>query len=173
VCKRIWAAVAFFGLLAILSLVSFSIPYRPVHGQTTREPADNSALRALLVELRTRVEMMQLEHDAARAMLLPMLKWMSASELLKETDRFQPILVWATQMKAFLADTDLADRGLQQAIAEAMSRGQELDPEEDRKRSEALRVVVDRKKKEFAKLVAALNEAKLELIQLERQDNAK
>jgi len=117
------------------------------------------------------VEIMQLEHDTARAMLLPMMKWVSASELLRETDRFQPVLIWATQLKALLADTDLADKGLRDVIAEAMTRGESPDPKVDLKRSEELRVILDRKKKEFAGLVAALNEAKLELAQLENRYN--
>jgi hypothetical protein len=62
------------GLLAILSFATLTLPHRPAHAQTTREQADNAALRARLVELRTRVEIMQLEHDAARATLLPMMK---------------------------------------------------------------------------------------------------
>jgi hypothetical protein len=74
-------------------------------------------------------------------------------------------------VKAFLADTDLADKGLRDVIAEAMTRGESPDPKMDLKRSEELRVIVDRKKKEFAGLVAALNEAKLELAQVEKQYN--
>jgi hypothetical protein len=67
----IGTVIALFGLLAMIGLMTSTLPYRPAHGQTMREAADNAALRARLVELRTRVEIMQFEHDAARATLLP------------------------------------------------------------------------------------------------------
>jgi len=126
------------------------------------QPAkDRAKLRARVVRLRTELELLQLEHDAARTSIYEVLKNLRQAEI-------------ATAMGQLKTYYDFSDEKAAKAIEEAVANGQNADEAKKqmveaakRKEVEATRALIERRKQQFARQAAELSEKRLELDEAE------
>jgi hypothetical protein len=121
---------------------------------------DRDRLHARVAKLRAEVELLQIEHDATKALLSDRLKAVvvANAETIGEIDELR-IVTYYMRMGAEkvgkAAEFDKAVHEDRATIDQAITKAREIPTE------------LDRKKQEFLRLSTALNQKKIELVELE------
>ncbi|MGP0067009.1 MAG: hypothetical protein ACLQGP_25880 [Isosphaeraceae bacterium] len=168
--RRIIAATAVLGLGAVTFALAQPRTEMPPPQATRSVPiadnacegdsTDSNELHARVAELRAEVELLQLEHDATRALL---------------SDRMKSVVVANTETIGEIDDFKIASYYMRMG-AEKVGKAAEFDKaiEDDRaaieKASEKAREVpteLNRKKEAFRKLSIELNQKKIKLVEME------
>jgi hypothetical protein len=121
---------------------------------------DRTKLHARVAKLRAELELLQLEHDAARALLSDRLKHVviADAETIGEIDEFKIVSHYMRMGAEKVGKAAEFDKAIQNDRAEmekAIEKGREIPTE------------LDRKKAAFLRLSVELNEKKIELVELE------
>lgn len=144
----------------------------PAAPDPAQQQAERAKLRASVVRLNTEVELLQLEHEAEWAVLLEALKDVRQSEMIAEmgSPYVRKLGAWASAgiLKGEAAEAVGAAtaKGL-----DAGAAGQQYAKGVERRRIDATRQYVERKKKELARHAAELTEKRLEYSEAEKKYN--
>ena len=186
------------GVVVLLAVgaASLSRAQQP-KGTTVVAPSQaRGELRERVLKLKTDVDLLQLEFDAARATLLEALKKSGErdlggdaelAEIRAGLESFRMMVLRdsgadAEKVNKFIKAVESSDsaRGTEEEfelIKDSMKFGgveseaatDKMAQLELKKRTEASRVAIDRQKKEFARIARTLNEKKLDLAEAEKQ----
>ena len=121
---------------------------------------DQSGLHARVARLRAEVELLQLEHDATKALLADRLKAVvvANTETVGEIDEFKIVSCYMRMGAEKVGKTAEFDRAIEEdpaAIEKAIDKAREIPTE------------LNRKKAAFFRLSIELNQKKIELVELE------
>jgi hypothetical protein len=138
------------GIICLVGLGLASFSRAQQTKETTGRPGHSkSEVRERLLQLRTDVEVLQLEYDANRATLLA---WLTGSATADLTG----------------TDLDAHLKNMRDMSAYFTRSSEESKGEEPQNKREPLKAVLKQKKDEFAATVRRLNEKKLDLAEAER-----
>ncbi|GAC1468001.1 MAG: hypothetical protein NVSMB9_10200 [Isosphaeraceae bacterium] len=167
--KRIITAAVILGLGVVGVTLAQQNGEQPAHiGEAPKNQApDKAKLRAQVAKLRAEVEVLELEHEADKEVLVALLKEERNSESESgRADQARQDVSEATMLAARLGSLEefrkeVGDEKALQAEAE----------KELKQKAEHVRAEGDRKKQAFVKRAAELSEKRLELAEAEKRYN--
>jgi hypothetical protein len=168
--KRIIAAAVVMGL----GMMGLALAQ-----QGSQQPKDQASekakLRTQVVKLRLEIELLQLDHDAARDILIACLKQVNQPEGLR-SGQPGPMVTMDFNMlgMAALMGNAEAQKKAERAVEkgeDAWAALQKAMEEAEKEQTDRIRAYIGSKRKEFAKQAAELADKRLELADLEKRYN--